>query len=335
MEKMTEMQKKWIWTAVFVLAAILSFTLVTKLATSAAFVQNILESLDQKKADVLELMGASTAASVTVSAIPGDMATPIAEKMADLSTAFLVILCAVYLEKYVVSIAGYAAFRLLVPAAMILFAVWQHKKSRVILGIGARLLALGLAVFLMVPVSVKVSDLVETSYQESVQEALDSAEQVNGEGDDKTGSEDAAASEDKASGDKASEDKTDSNSSSSDSKTSGSTSDKSDSPGLLDRLLGFAGNAKDAASEAITGLTALPAQTVAELQKMLNDFMEAIAAMIITSCVVPLLILAFFVWVIKMIFGSLQTVIPWPVEPPKSKKNFPHQGKRIEDKSNE
>ncbi len=296
MIQLTDTHKKWIWTAVFLLAAVLSFTLVTKMTTSAAFVQHIIESLDQKKTDVLELMGASTAASVTISAIPGDMATPIAEKMADLSTAFLVILCAVYLEKYVVSIAGLIAFRILVPVSMVLFAVWQHRKSRALAGIAARLFALGLAIFLMVPVSVKVSDLVESSYQDSVKEALDSAREVNGE-EDLTAPEETEEKETDASADTAEEPQS-----------------------LLDRLRSLAGNAKEAASEAITGITALPAQTVEQLQKMLNDFMEAIAAMIITSCIVPLLILALFVWLIRIIFEGMRTVLPLPELPKKEKR---------------
>ena len=38
-------------------------------------------------------------------------------------------------------------------------------------------------------------------------------------------------------------------------------------------------------------------------ESALNNFIEAIAVMIVTSCVIPIVVLLFFGWVIKLIFG--------------------------------
>ena len=65
---------------------------------------------------------ASTAASAAITLLPGDAATPIAEKLADISGYFLLALCAIYLEKYLLTVTAYATFRLLVPAACLLLA---------------------------------------------------------------------------------------------------------------------------------------------------------------------------------------------------------------------
>ncbi len=56
-----------------------------------------------KKTTALELTAAATAASAAITLIPGDAGTPIADKLADLSSYFLIVVCAIYLEK----ISGY------------------------------------------------------------------------------------------------------------------------------------------------------------------------------------------------------------------------------------
>ena len=38
-------------------------------------------------------------------------------------------------------------------------------------------------------------------------------------------------------------------------------------------------------------------------EKTLNDFIEALAVMLVTSCVIPVLVLLFFVWITKVILG--------------------------------
>ena len=93
------------------LAAILSFTLIASYTTSQGFMDPILQSLDEKKQDVLELTAASTGASIGITALPGDIATPIAEKMASISQYLLIVICAIYLEKYLVTVMGFVTFR--------------------------------------------------------------------------------------------------------------------------------------------------------------------------------------------------------------------------------
>lgn len=84
--------------------ALISIFGVSRAAASPEFHAKTIESLDEKRNTVMELTAASTAASAAITLIPGDTATPIAEKLADLSTYFLVVLCAIYLEKYLVTI---------------------------------------------------------------------------------------------------------------------------------------------------------------------------------------------------------------------------------------
>ena len=57
-------------------------------------------SVDRKITTTLELAGASSAAALAVSAIPDDTATPIAEKLADFGSGFLLVLCVLSCRRY-------------------------------------------------------------------------------------------------------------------------------------------------------------------------------------------------------------------------------------------
>ena len=56
-----------------------------------------IESLNANQAPVMNLPPASTTASADVSALPGDTGSAIAEKLADLTSDFLFVLCAIML----------------------------------------------------------------------------------------------------------------------------------------------------------------------------------------------------------------------------------------------
>lgn len=103
------------------LCALLSFCVIAKYTSSPTMKINAhaIQSLDDKKTTALELTAAATAASAAITLIPGDAGTPIADKLADLSSYFLIVVCAIYLEKYLVTITGLAAFKLLIPIGCI------------------------------------------------------------------------------------------------------------------------------------------------------------------------------------------------------------------------
>ncbi|MFR3451715.1 MAG: hypothetical protein ACLTSX_09255 [Collinsella sp.] len=60
----------------------------------------MIATIDEKIDNVLTLTAGSAGASALISAIPGDAGSPIAEKLMDLSTGFLIVLAALFLEKY-------------------------------------------------------------------------------------------------------------------------------------------------------------------------------------------------------------------------------------------
>ena len=243
--------KKGLICAVLLLLAVCSFLFLADKATDAATHAATLSALDEKAETVLKLSAASALASAGITAIPGDTATPIAEKLADFTEYFLLILCVLYTEKYLVTILGAAAFKILIPAACVLFGVGLFWKPERLKALAVKLAVVGLAIYFVIPASLRVSDLIYRAYDASVQNTVATAEELS----EKT----AALAE-------AEEDK-----------------------GLIASVL-------ERIRETASTLTDKAADT-------LNRFVETLAVMIVTSCVIPLLVLLFFLWVVKQLTG--------------------------------
>ena len=153
-------KQKCITAVILLLVAILSITVIGKYASSPENHQKTIASLDEKKQTVMELTAASTVTSALITLLPGDTATPIAEKMADVSGYLLVVLCAIYLEKYLVTITGYVAFTYLIPIACGLWIFNLIFANATVRKLAAKLSVFGIAIFLVVPASVKLSDII-------------------------------------------------------------------------------------------------------------------------------------------------------------------------------
>ena len=244
------------------LCALLSFCVIAKYTSSPTMKINAhaIQSLDDKKTTTLELTAAATAASAAITLIPGDAGTPIADKLADLSSYFLIVVCAIYLEKYLVTITGLAAFKLLIPIGCILLSLCFGFKKDLGRTIACKLVLFGLAVFLVVPGSVRVADLIDATYGASMENTIASAKQATDEikGEADTQSQESSGSD-----------------------TGGKSSFWS---GLVDKV-------EDTVTGAKGNLDTL------------NRFIEAIAVMLVTSCVIPILVLLFFVWLVKLVLG--------------------------------
>ena len=93
-----------------IVLALVSVFVLSKYATSTDYHASTIQALDEKKETVMELTAASTAASAAITLIPGDAATPIAEQVADLTSPLLLVICAIYLEKFLLTTIGLISF---------------------------------------------------------------------------------------------------------------------------------------------------------------------------------------------------------------------------------
>ena len=168
--------RKAVKIALWIALAALSLTLLRSRLVSVDTYRGILDSLDAKRTTVFSLITASTAVSAAITLIPGDVGTPIAQQIAQLSEYFIVVLGALYLEKYILTILGFVSSVILVPAASALSVAHELRpgsgwKRR----LAITLLIVGIAGVLVVPASVGVSNSIDRTFHDSIQGSIDAA----------------------------------------------------------------------------------------------------------------------------------------------------------------
>lgn len=223
----------------------------------------IIQTLDEKKGTVLALSAASAGLSAGISAIPGDAGTPVAEKLMDLSADFMIVLAAIYLETYLLTMFGFTSFALLFPAAFLLMAfavgTWGRlRSSAALVRLAGKALLFGIVLVVAVPASVMVTQAIEDTYQTSVNATIEAAEKAA------DGASDAADA----------------------------AEEESDDGGLWGFIQSLPEKVTSGVTSALDGA-----------KNMVNDFIEALAVLIVTSCVIPLLVLVLLFWAAKLVLG--------------------------------
>ena len=113
--------------AVLVIIAVLSMTVLAGFASSPETYADTIASLDKKKITVMELTAATLAASTALSAVPGDATNPAANQIANLSNYLMIVVCAIFLEKFLLTVIGHVAFTYILPIAVVLLGLWVVK----------------------------------------------------------------------------------------------------------------------------------------------------------------------------------------------------------------
>lgn len=284
---------KCITAIILLLIAILSVTVVGKYTSAPENHQKTIASLDEKKQTVMELTAASTVTSALITLLPGDTATPIAEKMADVSEYLLIVLCAIYLEKYLVTITGYVAFTYLIPIACGLWILNLFFENATVRKLAAKLAVFGIAIFLVVPASVKISDLIGDTYQAQIQETIDEAKNTQNVLENSNLESSTTGTETNADTAKNNTENTTEKDSTGGIFGSGSN--------IFDIAKDALAGAKESVSNAVENVAISSEELVEKVENSLNHFIEAVAVMIITSCVIPMLVLLLFFWMVKIV----------------------------------
>lgn len=174
---MTQNKKlAYILAIILILAALVSFFGLSKVFTDPETFKTTIEVLDKEKNIVAKMSAASFAAAAAIDLIPGDGGKSISEALVDLGGYFVLIFAAIYLEKILLTIGGAAAFKLLIPLGLTILAICLLRNSDSLKALGTKMITLGLALFLVVPTSVWVSQKVEATYDVSVQSTIEELE---------------------------------------------------------------------------------------------------------------------------------------------------------------
>ncbi|HZW49107.1 MAG TPA: hypothetical protein VFF80_03100 [Bacillota bacterium] len=251
MIKNKKFSKRTMMLIILLAIALLSIFVVSRIVTAPSFNAATIKSLDDKKVIVMGLTAAAAATSTALSLIPGDTAMPIANQIAELSSYLIVVLCAILLEKMLMAVVGYVSFTFIFPIACFLGALYLYIKKDVLRNLAIKLTILGIILFMAIPASIHVSDLVYSSYQASIEQSVETAKQ--------------------------------------------------NKEYIEDNFISKIGN----------GIS----EITKKVEDTLSTFLDSIAVLIITSCVIPILVILIFAWMINILFnfnmkGITQHILP-------------------------
>ena len=202
--------KKIMIVALLTLLAVISITKIAPAAADPANHKHSIEQTEEKIASVMTLSGGAAATSATLSLLPGDMCTPLAEQLIPLACLF-------------VCIAVVAGKQNLTRTAV-------------------KIALIGVIIFGIVPASVKLSDMVYQTQASKVNDAIDDYNNLEIEG--------------------------------------------------------------DAESGLFNEFSTITTETIENVSSFMDNLLESLAVMIVTSCVIPLLVFFFLVWLVKIVFSA-------------------------------
>lgn len=234
--------KKIMIVVLLVLLAVISATRVSPWASDPENHRYSIEKTDEKIAAVMTLSGGSAATSATLSLLPGDICTPIAQELAELAKYFLLILSSLYLEKFLISLSGYITFMCLIPLACVLLAGAILTEKTAFARTAGKIALVGIVIYLIVPASVRLSDMVYQTQAAKVNDAIDQYNDLEIGGDTDGG--------------------------------------------------------------IISEFTSITTETIDHITDFVEDLMESLAVMVVTSCVIPVLVFVFLIWLVKVIFSA-------------------------------
>ncbi len=179
--------KKIALVAVVLLAAVISFTIIAPWAADPVNHVSSIEKTENKISAVMTLSGGAAGASATLSVLPGDLCTPLATELAELAKYFLIILSALYLEKFLITISGYITFSVLIPLALIIVAAVIISGNKRFLSLAAKLAIIGVIIYLIVPASTMLSDKIYQTQEDTVAQTIEEYNNLDISGDSDSG----------------------------------------------------------------------------------------------------------------------------------------------------
>ena len=159
-----------------------------------------------------------------------------------------------------IAVVGYVSFTFIIPFACLLGASYLYINKAVLRNLAIKLTIFGIIIFMAIPASVKVSDLIYSSYQASIEQTVETAKQNKEYIAEK--------------------------------KIELSNEDKD----WINKIGDYLSNFTSKIGNGISEITKKGEDT-------LSTFLYTIAVLIVTSCVIPIVVILIFVWVIKILFS--------------------------------
>ena len=246
----------------------------TKKVSDPKTYSKTIEELDEKTANVMELTTVTAGISTAITLLHDDTGTTVAEHLMDLSSKLVIVLIALFLEKCLITIIGKAVFLAIIPIGLVMIAIGIGKEDKHFILKSTNIILTGILLFAAIPAGVGVSNEVEKVYQFNMEDVIESGEVA------KTSTEDAA--------DDASD-------------TVENSATEEEKKGNI--ITNTWSKVTDTVSGAVTGAVDSVTGALDKGKEFLKSLTETFAILIVTSCVIPLLTVVFFLWLIKMCIG--------------------------------
>ena len=265
-----------------------------KVASSSRHHSERITYLKEKEENARDLIAGANATAFLISMIPEDTATPNANQIAAIGKDYLIVLSAITAERYMLTITGYLSFCWIIPIALAAIMIYILTAGRHWGQLGSKLLLFGIVLYLVVPLSIKVSGLVDETYQKTIQETLQASEELKEDFhyDEKVGTPETEVPETEAL-EKAEE--------------------ESWFDAVTDTITGAGeavgetiGDIADGAVEVFDGAVDL-IQQVPDLPQKASElagrYVDAFVIMLVTTCIIPILTLLGIIWATNLILS--------------------------------
>ena len=241
--------------------ALTSFFVVSKWATSVESYHWVIKTLNGLQKKALGLSGTATA---------------LATGAADVAGYMVIVYAVIIVEKYLLTITGYIAFKILFPIGCVLLAAGNFLKNgwkEFIYRIGIKSIILGVLLWGLVPTSAWVTNMVNETYAKSYEAdfTLEDTEELLDEGD-----------------------------------TSVNADKKDEAQKTKDKKFSFSeflNDAKDKVDDAIDAVGEVATEKLSAFEDGLNRIIEGVAVLLVTTCAIPVLVMLSFTWILKGIMG--------------------------------
>lgn len=260
----------------FVFIMVFSIVVLARKVPETEYVQYAIECLEKTQNTITTFSGTTLASSLAISALPQDIASPLAETMSDLNIYFIFMIAVVFLEKLIVIEGTKIALTGIVPLACLLYIAFIITSKDVWKKFASKLLILGISLIIVIPFSTYFTENVCKDYLAYVDETIAEA--------------DAGAA-----------------------KINGVIKEVDGEDTFLDKLSNVFTTAIQSVSDLLT-----------YFKNVVKKCVNAIAIMLVTTFVVPLLILMLFRWLLRELF-TLNIPIP------QIRIRLPHKNTKSED----
>ena len=260
--------KRIIVSIVILIIGTTSFWGVSAWAENPKTYTETISRIEKFQDNALVLTGTATGMATAAALVPGDTTTPLANKLADVAGYMVVVYAALTMEKYMMTLSGSLLFKFIIPALSLFTAAIVLIRGMKYLGkwkiVFAKILLVGVALWALVPSSMYVSTMVQDMYNVSAETKMEQVEKENKQLE-------REAEQSKV------------------------------SAGKKDGL--FFTKWFEKAKAKVDDAKISVSQKMKEFEAVLDNLIEGVAVLIVTTCVIPLAVMTLMLWLVKLIIA--------------------------------